>query len=320
MKLATLDNGTSDGRLVVVSKDGSRCAKAAAAGTMQQALEIWDDVLPALQAQADSVDNGAGDALDPGLVRAPLPRAWQWLDASAYQSHAKLINQVLGVELVHSERPLMYPGASDRFYGPTEDVEFLTEDLGIDFEGEFGVIVDEVPMGVTPEEALGHIRLIVQINDWSLRVLAAPEMKTGFGWIQAKPHCSMAPFAVTPDDLGSAWRNARVCLPLIVDWNGKRFGAANGEDMGHGFDELVAHAAGTRRLVAGTIIGSGTVSNDNYREIGSSCIAERRGIEIVDTGTADTEYMRFGDRVRMEARTADDRLIFGAIDQQVVRA
>jgi fumarylacetoacetate (FAA) hydrolase len=319
MKLATLDDGTADGRLVIVNSDGSRFVEANGANTLQQALERWRDLNSALQAQAISLNEGGGDVIDPSRIRAPLPRAWQWLDGSAFASHGKLMDQVIGVEPVKTERPLMYQGASDRFYGPTEDVEFLTEELGIDFEGEFGVLVDEVPVGVTPEQALEHIRLIVQINDWSLRVLAGPEMKTGFGWVQAKPHCSMAPFAVTPDELGAAWKSARVCLPLIVDWNGERFGAANGEQMGHGFDELVAHAAGTRRLVAGTIIGSGTVSNDNYREIGSSCIAERRGIEIVDTGAAKTEYMHFGDRVRMEARTTDDKLLFGAIDQRVVK-
>ena len=165
-----------------------------------------------------------------------------------------------------------------------------------------------------------HIRLIVQINDWSLRTLAPVEMKTGFGWVQAKPACSVAPIAVTPDELAGSWRNGRVALPLLVDWNGKRFGAANGDAMAFSFPELVAHAARTRRLVAGTIIGSGTVSNDNFREIGSSCIAERRAIEMMDEGQPRTEYMRFGDTVRMEARSADGGPLFGAIEQKVVRA
>ena len=192
------------------------------------------------------------------------------------------------------------------------------EALGIDFEGEFGVIVDAVPMGISAADALAHIKLIVQINDWSLRTLAPLEMRTGFGWVQAKPACSVAPFAVTPDELGDAWHDGRVCLDLVVEWNGKRFGAANGADMSVGFHELVAHAARTRHLPAGTVIGSGTVSNANFRQVGSSCIAERRAIELVDAGVPATPFMRFGDRVRMEARTATGALLFGAIDQKVI--
>ncbi|MBC2667610.1 fumarylacetoacetate hydrolase family protein [Novosphingobium piscinae] len=314
MRLATLRNGTPDGVLVVVSPDGTACAPAPVP-TLQQALEQWAAVAPAL---------GAISAfplpLDPDRLAAPLPRAWQWLDGSAYASHGALMDKVLGVTPVKTDLPLMYQGVSDTFYGPHDDVRMPDETLGIDFEGEFGVIVDAVPMGTTAAAALAHIRLVVQINDWSLRALAGPEMKTGFGWVQAKPPCSMAPFAVTPDELGDQWRDGRVCLDLLVDWNGRRFGAANGEPMGHGFHELVAHAARTRDLVAGTVIGSGTVSNPNFREIGSSCIAERRGIEVVDTGEARTAFMRFGDRVRMEGRMADGRAPFGAIDQQVVRA
>jgi fumarylacetoacetate (FAA) hydrolase len=198
-------------------------------------------------------------------------------------------------------------------------VDLPTEDPDIDFEGEFGVIVDDVPMGTGDADAMHHIRLVVQINDWSLRKLAGPEMRTGFGWVQAKPACSVAPFAVTPEELGSAWAAGRVCLDLLVDWNGERFGAANGAAMGVGFHELIAHAAATRDLCAGTIIGSGTVSNENYREIGSSCIAERRGIEIVDDGAPRTGFMKFGDRVRMEALGPDGVSVFGAIDQQEKR-
>jgi fumarylacetoacetate (FAA) hydrolase len=212
----------------------------------------------------------------------------------------------------------MYQGISDQFLGPNDDVVMPSEGDGIDFEGEFGVIVDDVPMGVTPEQAATHIQLIVQINDWSLRAIAPIEMKTGFGWVQAKPPCSVAPIAVTPDELGTNWREGRVDLPLFVDWNGERFGAANGYPMSFSFPELVAHAARTRRLCAGTIIGSGTVSNENYREVGSSCIAERRGIELFDEGAARTPFMAFGDTVRMEARTAKDGPLFGAIEQKVV--
>lgn len=314
MRLATLRDGTKDGRLVVVSPDGTACA-AAPCGTLQEALENWDAVNAALAAIATFPD-----ALDPALLAAPLPRAWQWLDGSAFPSHGDLMDKMLGMTKPPLTAPLMYQGTSDKFYGPNDDVKFPSADLSIDFEGEFGVIVDFVPMGSTPAQCLEHIRLVVQINDWSLRALAGPEMKTGFGWVQAKPPCAMAPFAVTPDELGAHWRNGRVCLDLLVDWNGARFGAANGEPMDYGFHELVAHAARTRDLVAGTVIGSGTVSNENFREIGSSCIAERRGIEIVDEGAARTEFMQFGDTVRMEAVMPDGRAPFGAIDQRVVQA
>jgi len=314
MRLATLDDGTPDGRLVVVSPEGDRYAHAPV-DTLQQAMESWAFVAPALAEISEFPE-----ALDAALLRAPLPRAWQWLDGSAFACHGELMDKALGVVPVKTGKPLMYQGTSDKFYGPAEDVRYLTEENGIDFEGEFGVIVDAVPMGTSAEDCLKHIRLIVQINDWSLRKLAGPEMKTGFGWVQAKPPCSMAPFAVTPEELGDQWRNGRVCMDLLVDWNGKRFGAANGEPMGHGFHELVAHACATRDLVAGTVIGSGTVSNENYREIGSSCIAERRGIELVDFGEPRTEFMRFGDTVRMQGTLADGRAPFGVIEQKVVKA
>jgi fumarylacetoacetate (FAA) hydrolase len=324
MRLATLPNGRADGRLVVVSNDLSLCAPAdAIAPTLQDALDRWSVTAPKLDALQRRLDAGnAADSrpFEPIHAMAPLPRAWQWLDASAYPSHGELMNKVLGIAPARPGTPLMYQGLSDRFYGPREDVSFPDEADGIDFEGEFGVITDAVPMGVTPATALGLIRLVVQINDWSLRALAGPEMKTGFGWIQAKPACSMAPVAVTPDVLGRAWLDGRPGLDLAVDWNGGRFGQANGAPMEFGFHELIAHAARTRALPAGSVIGSGTVSNGNFREVGSSCIAERRGIEIVDVGEARTGFMRFGDRVRMEALGLDGRPVFGAIDQIVVAA
>ncbi len=326
MRLATLRDGTPDGRLVAVSPDGKSCAPAPVL-TMQAAMEDWAalEVWVALEFGVSgppvlAAINAFPDSLDPAALMAPLPRAWQWLDGSAFASHGALMDKALGFAPMKADLPLMYQGTSDRFYGPTEDVRMAGEELGIDFEGEFGVIVDAVPMGISAADAMAHIRLIVQINDWSLRMLAGPEMKTGFGWVQAKPPCSMAPFAVTPDELGGQWRGGRVCCDLLVDWNGKRFGAANGEPMGFGFHELIAHAARTRDLVAGTVIGSGTVSNENYREIGSSCIAERRGIELVDLGAPVTGFMRFGDSVRMEGRLADGRAPFGAIAQKVVAA
>ncbi|MEY4269275.1 MAG: hypothetical protein RLZZ58_491 [Pseudomonadota bacterium] len=314
MRLATLCDGSPDGRLVVVSPDGACCAHASAT-TLQAALEQWVTIGPRLEA-ITSFDQ----PLDAGQIVAPLPRAWQWLDGSAFSSHGELMDKTLGINKPAVDFPLMYQGVSDKFYGPTDDVVMADEALSIDFEGEFGIITDFVPMGTSAADAMAHIKLVVQINDWSLRALAGPEMKTGFGWVRAKPPCSMAPFAVTPDELGDQWRDGRVCADLLVDWNGKRFGAANGAPMGYGFHELVAHAAHTRNLVAGTVIGSGTVSNANYREIGSSCIAERRGIEIVDLGAPKTEFMRFGDRVRMQGTLADGRAPFGVIDQKVVAA
>lgn len=324
MKLATIDDCSRDGSLVIISHDHELMVSASGiALTLQAALEQWGLAEPALRTLSDALNAGeARDAMpfNPASALAPLPRAWQWLDGSAYKSHGDLMSRVFGVDPAPRDRPLMYQGVSDRFLSWNEDVRLPDESDGIDFEGEFGVIVDEVPLGTSVEDAARHIRLIVQINDWSLRAIAPVEMKTGFGWVQAKPPCSVAPVAVTPDELGGAWRNGRVALPLLVDWNGERFGAANGEPMGFSFPELVAHAARTRTLVGGTIIGSGTVSNENFREVGSSCIAERRGIELFDEGAARTPFMKFGDRVRMEALLEDGSPLFGAIDQIVVKA
>ena len=317
MRFATLPNGTPDGRLHLVSRDNTRCAPAKAVGTLQALMEDWVGLSPALEQEYAELNAGGGAAFDAANTCAPMPRAWQWLDGSAYDSHGDLMQAVFKLDPNPKGRPLMYQGMSDRFYGPTDAVVLPSEADGIDFEGEFGVICDAVPMATDATGANEHIRLIVQINDWSLRTLAPIEMKTGFGWVQAKPACSMAPVAITPDELGDAWRDARVDLPLVVDLNGDRFGAAEGYPMGYGFDELVAHAARTRNLVAGTIIGSGTVSNENFREIGSSCIAERRGIEMLDEGEPKTPYMSFGDRVRMECTSRDGHPIFGTINQIV---
>ncbi|EQB12853.1 fumarylacetoacetate hydrolase family protein [Sphingobium lactosutens] len=313
MRLATLDDGRPDGRLIVVSNDGL-CYAPAPVDSLQEALGAWRDVAPLLEAVQDFPDT-----LDVRRLMAPLPRAWQWLDGSVYPSHGALMDKALGIEPFRPEGPPMYQGVSDTFYAPHADVPMADEALGIDFEGEFGVITDHVPMGTPAAEAGRYIRLVVQINDWSLRKLAGPEMKSGFGWIQAKPPCGMAPFAVTPDELGEAWGNFRPALHLRVDWNGEPFGNAFGEPMAFGFHELVAHAARTRNLVAGTVIGSGTVSNENYREVGSSCIAERRGIEIVDHGQPRTDFMKYGDMVRMEARLSDGRAPFGVLEQKVVK-
>lgn len=320
MKLATLPDGSKDGRLHLVSRDHARCTPALAATTLQAALEDWEGLAPALTAEYEALNRGGGQPFDPAGALAPLPRAWQWLDGSAYDSHGALMQKVFKLPPVDTEgRPLMYQGMSHLFIAPTADVPLPSAEDGIDFEGEFGIITDSVPMGTGPEAARGHIRLLVQINDWSLRRIAPLEMRTGFGWIHAKPASSMAPVAVTPDELGPYWKNARIALPLIVDWNGKRFGAADGYAMSVGFDALVAHAAYSRSLVAGTVIGSGTVSNETYREVGSSCIAERRGIEMADLGEPVTPFMAFGDNVRMEAALPDGTPLFGAIDQRVVK-
>ncbi len=320
MKLATIAANSRDGALVVVSRDGQRFLPAVeVVATLQSALDNWQTASEALGKLADKLDAGEGESTASVSFLAPLPRAWQWLDGSAFDSHGALMEKVFGIDPVPLDNPLMYQGLSNQFYSATDDVPFLYEEDCIDFEGEFGVIVDDTPMGVTAQQALSHMKLIVQINDWSLRKLAPVEMRTGFGWVQAKPPCSAAPFAVTPDELGDAWRDGRVHLNLVVDFNGQRFGAANGEAMSVGFHELVAHAAATRDLCAGTIIGSGTVSNEHYREIGSSCIAERRGIEMLDLGEPKTDFMKFGDRVRMEAQSISGETLFGAIDQKVVK-
>jgi fumarylacetoacetate (FAA) hydrolase len=319
MRLATLPDGTPDGRLHIVSRDNARSAPAVAAHTLQAALEGWDSLRPLLEAEYDTLNQGHGAPFDPATAMAPLPRAWAWLDGSAFDNHGLLMDKAFGVKAERIPgKPLMYQGLSDRFLAPTADVPLPSEDDGIDFEGEFGVLTAPVPMGTT--DTLPQMALLVQINDWSLRKLGAAEMKTGFGWIQAKPACAMAPVALTPDELGSAWAGGRIHLPLQVAWNGQTFGSPNGGEMSVGFDRLVAHAAYSRHLPAGTVIGSGTVSNAAYRSVGSACIAERRAIEMLDTGDARTPFMSFGDRVHMECRAADGGPLFGPIDQRVIRA
>lgn len=320
MKLATLANGTPDGQLVVVSRDLTRAIPASSvAPNMQTAIENWHAIQFSLASLSEQLENGtlAGNPFDPLKARAPLPRAWQWLDGSAFPVHGQLMQKAFNLPPIETDRPLMYQGLSDRFIAPGDDVCLPSEADGIDFEGEFGVIVDAVPMGISPADAMQHVRLIVQINDWSLRTIAPVEMKTGFGWVQAKPACSMAPVAVTPDELGAAWMDGRICLPLRIEWNHNRFGEANGQEMAYGFHDLVAHAARTRDLVAGTIIGSGTVSNIDYATVGSSCISERRAIDVIEHGEIQTSFMAFGDRVRMEARTQEGTPLFGPIDQMV---
>lgn len=318
MRLATLRDGTSDGALALVSADGERVLRVG--GNLLAAMENWPSAAARLKEAEARLAAGEGEPASSVTFAAPLPRTWQWLDGSAFTTHGDLMAVAFKHDPHEGDRPLMYQGLSDRFYGPTDPVPFPALEHGIDFEGEFGVIVDAVPMGTSAADALQHIRLIVQINDWSLRAIAPIEMKTGFGWVQAKPACSMAPFAVTPDELGAAWQDGRVCLDLDIAWNGQRVGHANGAAMAFGFHELVAHAALTRDLAAGTVIGSGTVSNANYAEVGSSCISEIRAIEIIAHGAPQTPFMAFGDRIRMTGRSSTGAEPFGTIDQQVTRA
>ena len=322
MKLATERAANPDGRLLVVSRDLAMAAPAAGiAATLQEALDRWDEVHPALEALSERIDAGrAGNArpFRPEAIAAPLPRAWQWLDASAFPSHGALMQKAFDLPPIATDPPLMYQGLSHQFLGPRDDVPLPSETDGIDFEGEFGIVTGEVPMGVSATDAVGCIRLVVQINDWSLRAIAPVEMKTGFGWIQAKPACSMAPVALTPNELGEAWQDGRLDSRLRVEVNGKRFGEVPTAEMQFGFGELVAHAARTRYLCAGTIIGSGTVASREYASVGSCCIAERRAIEAIEFGAPETPFLRFGDRVGMQALVGDVAP-FGMIDQQVTK-
>jgi fumarylacetoacetate (FAA) hydrolase len=323
MKLATLKDASRDGRLVVVSSDGRQAVAATAiAPTLIHAIEHWSEVQAALLGLARALEARTATgafAFDAQQAMAPLPRAPQWCDASAFLNHGRLMERAFDTPPIpfFDTVPVMYQGASDDFLGPHDEVPLPDEAHGIDFEGEFGVVVGDVPMGATPAEALACVRLLVQLNDWSLRALGPHEMKTGFGFLQAKPSTAFAPLAITPDEIGEAWRDGRVHLALHVQWNGRRFGEPNGGEMNFGFGELIAHAARTRRLRAGTVIGSGTVSN-LARSAGSACIAERRVIEMIDEGQASTAFMRFGDRVRMAATDARGDTPFGVIDQRVV--
>lgn len=326
MKLATLKNGTLDGELVVVSHDLSLVASAnAVAPNLLSAIANWDSVVGGLQSLSDALDSGESEgarSFNRSDFAAPLPRSFQWCDASAFLNHGRLMEKAFNTPPIpdFDTVPVMYQGASDDFLGPRDEVHLPSEEHGIDFEGEFGVILGETPMGVDPINALDYVRLVVQLNDWSLRRFGPREMATGFGFLQAKPSTSFAPVAVTPDALGAAWHEGRVAMNLHVSWNGKWFGHPHGSEMNFSFGELIAHAAKTRKLSAGTIIGSGTVSNA-ARANGSACIAERRVIEMIDNGTATTPFMRFGDRVTMEARFWEGAPgPFGVIDQQVMAA
>lgn len=321
MKLATLRDGSRDGFLVVVSRDLTLAVSARPhAATLRQAIEDWDQAAPALADLYQLLNHRQADgafAFDPGQAMAPLPRAFQWCDGSAFLQHGQRMQQAFGLPPIADvdKIPLMYQGAGDDFLGAHEPIVVTDTAYGVDFEGEFAVVLDDVPMGCSAVEAQAHIKLIVQLNDVSLRTMAPREMATGFGFIHAKPSTSFAPVAITPNELGSHWQDGRVKLRLHTQLNGQWFGHPSAGQMHFSFPQLIAHAALTRRLRAGAIIGSGTVSSVN-EEDGFSCISERRAIEKL-RGRALTDYLRFGDRVRMSAIDEQGTAPFGAIEQTV---
>jgi fumarylacetoacetate (FAA) hydrolase len=325
MKLASLKTNTRDGALVIVSKDLRKAvAVPGIIPTLQEALERWDAVAPHLKMIYDDLNSGEQLKgvfdFDETKVASPLPRAYQWLDGSAYVNHVELVRKSRGVEMPESfwTDPLMYQGGSDSLLGPRDDIPLPSEKDGIDFEAEVAVITDDVPMGITPEDAGRHIKLIVLVNDVSLRYLAMPEIAKGFGFLQAKPASAFSPVAVTPEALGEAWNDGKVHLPLLSYYNGKPFGKPNcGVDMVFNFPKLISHAARTRHLSAGTIIGSGTVSNKD-KSVGSSCIVEVRMLEKLEKGESTTPFMSFGDTVKIEMLDAKGHSIFGMIEQKVV--
>jgi fumarylacetoacetate (FAA) hydrolase len=322
MKLASLKHGR-DGALVVVSRDLVRCVPVShIAMTLQHALDHWDEAAPRLMRVYDLLNEGLVDGekpFDPKACASPLPRAYQWADGSAYVTHVELVRKARGVEMPPSfwTDPLMYQGGSDSFIGPCDPIFAADEAWGIDFEGEVAVITDDVPMGVDAAHADKHIKLLMLVNDVSLRNLIPAELAKNFGFFQSKPASAFSPVAVTPDELDQAWSDGKAHLPLAVTYNGKEFGHPNtGEDMTFSFSQLIAHAAKTRALVAGTIVGSGTVSNKSGN-VGSACLAEKRTLETIESGKPVTPFMKFGDRIRIEMFDLGGKSIFGAIDQVV---
>jgi len=326
MKLATLRRGGRDGRLAVVSRDLARCALVPGiAATLQAALDDWNAVAPRLAelaAQLELGDAAGAMPFDPAECAAPLPRAYQWVDGSAYVNHVELVRKARGAEMPASfwTDPLVYQGGSDDLLGARDAVPFGDESWGIDLEAEIAVITDDVPMGISAARAGAHVRLVTLVNDWSLRNLIPGELAKGFGFYQSKPSTSFAPVAVTPDELGEAWRDSRLHLPLLSRINGADFGHPDaGVDMTFSFAQLIAHVTKTRRLGAGAIVGSGTVSNYD-RSRGASCLAEKRMLEQLESGGPRTPFLKFGDRVEIEMRDPGGRSIFGALDNRVVRS
>jgi fumarylacetoacetate (FAA) hydrolase len=325
MKLATLKDGTRDGTLIVVSRDLKHAVKADdIAPTLQAALDDWDYISPQLTDRYDALNRAAGSRafdFDPKQCASPLPRAYQWADASAYIHHVELLRKSRGAEMPKSLRsdPLMYQGGSDTFLGPCDDITLESEDWGIDLEAEVAVVTGDVPMGIAAKKAGDCIRLLMLANDVSLRELAQAELAKGFGFFHSKPSSAFSPVALTPDELGPAWDGGKVNLPLLVQVNGEVLGRPNaGVDMAFEFPRLIAHAARTRALGAGAIVGSGTVSNAEPGA-GSACIAEKRALETIAEGKPATPFLKFGDRVRIEMFDAEGSSLFGAIEQQIAK-
>jgi fumarylacetoacetate (FAA) hydrolase len=331
MKLASLKGGR-DGRLVVISNDLARCTSAAnVAATLQAALDDWANTRPALEMIAKDLEAGGGDKFDQAACASPLPRAYQWADGSAYVNHVELVRKARGAEMPASfwTDPLMYQGGSDSFLGPRDDIPMADEAWGIDFEAEVTVVTDDVPMGISAAQAVNHIQLIMLVNDVSLRNLIPGELGKGFGFFQSKPSSAFSPIAITPDELGASWSGAKVHLPLLSTLNGKAIGKPEaGVDMTFDFGQLIAHAAKSRPLSAGCIIGSGTVSNKlndgpgkhiDDGGVGYSCIAEIRTIETINDGKPSTSFMQFGDSIRIQMNDANGASIFGTIDQLVTQ-
>lgn len=323
MKLASLKEGGRDGTLIVVSRDLGRAVRAEGiAPTLQRALEDWSNIAPRLNALSEALNKGGIGAafdLDMASLASPLPRAYEFVDGSAYLPHVARVRRARGAEVPESfyVDPLMYQAVSAGFYGPRDPVRVPSEDYGIDLEAEVVIVTDDVPMGVTPKQAAGHIQLIGLVNDVSLRNLIPNELAKGFGFLQSKPRSALSPVFVTPDELGDAWQGNKVHLPLLTHINGAWFGAPEaGVDMQFDFAQLVAHAARTRPLSAGTIVGSGTVANEDT-SLGASCFAEKRTVETLERGKPITPFMKYGDVVRIEMRSRDDQDIFGAIEQRI---
>ncbi|MGH1468608.1 MAG: fumarylacetoacetate hydrolase family protein [Bdellovibrionales bacterium] len=324
MKLGSLKSSNKDGKLVVVSKDTKRAvAVSQISDTLLNAVENWAETEPKLQKVYEDLNNGTVTGefeVDQTKFHSPLPRTWQWLDGSAFIHHIKLVRMARNAPMPETLEtvPLMYQGGSDTFLAPTEDISQVDFSHGTDFEGEVGVILKDTKMCTKEGDALDNVALITMINDVSLRGLIPAELKNGFGFMQSKPSSAFGPFVVTPDELGDAWTEGRVELPLHVELNGEFFGKANGKEMFFGFGKLIEHAAKTRDLAAGTIIGSGTISNENT-EMGSSCLAEKRMLEKINDGEFKTPFMKDGDRVKMEMFDKDGNSLFGRIDQKVAK-
>lgn len=334
MKLATLRDGSRDGQLVVVSRDLALAHYATGiAERLQQVLDDWGFMSPQLEDLYDQLNSGRARhafPFDSAQCMAPLPRAYQWADGSAYLNHVELVRKARGAEVPESfyADPLMYQGGSDDLQGARDPIVVASEAFGIDFEAEIAVVTGDVRMGASPEQALDGIRLVMLANDVSLRNLIPAELAKGFGFFQSKPATAFGPVAVTPDELGDAWRNGRLHLVLQSTWNGRKVGQCDaGEDMTFHFGQLVAHIAKTRNVRAGSIVGSGTVSNQGVEKDGRmewpkgySCIAERRCIETIQDGQPTTDFMKFGDTIRIEMKGLDGKSVFGAIEQEVARA